>query len=72
VSLRDSDDLECRFHVDGSVIESLVNRQVAWTKRFYYAGPAQTLRIQWKGKISPVSSLSVWPLSPISDDRLTT
>ena len=72
MSLRGTDDLECRFHLDSSVIELLVNRQVAWTKRFYRAGPVQTLRIRFSGNIARVSSLSVWPFSAISGDRLTT
>lgn len=72
LSLDNTEDLECGLHVDGSVIELLVNRQIAWTKRFYYDGPAQTLRMHWSGTMAAVSSLSVWPLSPISGNRLTT
>lgn len=69
----ESEPLECRLHVDGSVIELVVNQQIAWTKRFYYAGNApQDLRMKWQGGTTNIAQLSIWPLTPISSDRLTT
>lgn len=73
LSLGEGEGLDCRMHIDGSVIELLVNRQVAWTKRFYYSGHApETLRITWQGRTTNIAELSSWQLSPISSDRLTT
>ena len=57
---------------DGSVIEVLVNGQVALTKRFYYSGRSpRDLHLQWKGATGSIAGLSVWQLQPISADRLT-
>jgi beta-fructofuranosidase len=73
LALGEAEDLEFHLHADGSVIELLVNRQVAWTKRFYYAGASpQTLQMQWQGKTAAITRLSAWQLNPISNDRLTT
>ena len=58
--------------VDGSVFEIFVNGQVAWTKRFYPAGKeAQELRIKCGGSAVAIKRLSMWQLTPISFDRLT-
>lgn len=73
LKLGEGEALECRMHVDGSVIELLVNRQVAWTKRFYYSGNTpQSMRMRWQGRATNIARLSIWQLSPISSDRLTT
>ena len=73
LALDNGEDIEFHLYVDGSVIEALVNGQVAFTKRFYYPGGSpQDLRLQWKGKTTSIASLSVWQLSPISSNRLTT
>ena len=73
ISLEEGEDLELHFYVDGSVIELFVNQRAAWTKRFYPAGSsAQDLRLSWTGKTANLHSLSVWQMSPISADRLTT
>jgi beta-fructofuranosidase len=72
VSFGESDNLNFHLYVDGSVIETFVNGQVACTKRFYVPGDGpQDLHLQWVGKTSTLVSLSVWQLSPISNDRLT-
>jgi beta-fructofuranosidase len=64
--------LELHIYVDGSVLEIFVNGQVAWTKRFYPAGKeAQDLRMKCAGGAAGIERLSVWQLSPISSDRLT-
>lgn len=73
LSLGNDEVLEFHAYVDGSVIELLVNQNLAWTKRFYPAGKtAQDLRLQWKGSTAALAALEVWQLSPISNDRLTT
>jgi len=72
VALGDQESFELHFYVDGSVIETFVNRQACLTERFYYTGSAQDLRLRWTGKTSNIVSLTVWQLSPISADRLTT
>jgi len=73
VSLRDDEDLEMHMYVDGSVIEVFVNRQAAWTKRFYAnSNSPLDLCLQWTGTTTNIASLSVWQLTPISNDRLTT
>jgi beta-fructofuranosidase len=65
--------IELRFFVDGSVIELFVNNQETCTKRFYYAGQtAPDIAISFTGEASSVTRLSMWQLSPISKDRLTT
>lgn len=65
--------IEFHLYIDGSVIESFVNGEVAYTKRFYYAGSAAPkLGIQVDGALKSLSELSMWQLSPISPNRLTT
>lgn len=64
---------EVHMYIDGSVAEVFINNRAAYTKRFYYSGsqaPRATLRIL--GKTTNLSSLSMWQLTPISPDRLTT
>jgi beta-fructofuranosidase len=64
--------LELHVYVDGSVLEIFVNGQIAWTKRFYPAGKeAQSLRMKCGGGAAGIQRLSVWQLSPITSDRLT-
>ena len=65
-------ELEFHFYIDGSAIETFVNRQAAYTKRFYYSGSsAPQLNLKISGKTTCLSSLSMWQLSPISPNRLT-
>jgi len=73
VHLSDPHTLEVHIHIDGSVAEVFVNKQISYTKRFYYPGadaPTVSLRIQ--GKTTKVSSLEMWQLTPVSPNRLTT
>ena len=73
IALGDSENLEFHFYIDGSVIELFVNSQVTCTRRFYYSGKnPQDLCMNWTGKTANIVSLSVWQLSPISSNRLTT
>ena len=73
LTLRENEDLEFHLYIDCSVMEVVVNGQVAWTKRFYFGGGTpQDLQMQWIGKTVMLTKLSVWQLSPISTNRLTT
>jgi beta-fructofuranosidase len=66
-------EFEFYMYIDGSVIEVFINRQAAYTKRFYYPGKRQPeMRVSISGKTTNLSSLSIWQLSPISPNRLTT
>jgi beta-fructofuranosidase len=70
-SLDLSGGLELHIYADGSVFEIFVNWQIAWTKRFYPAGKeTQSLRMKCSGAAG-IERLSVWQLTPISSDRLT-
>jgi len=65
--------IQLRFFVDGSVIETIVNSASALTKRFYYPGAtAPPVHVNVTAGFKSLSDLSLWPLSPISRDRLTT
>jgi hypothetical protein len=49
-----------------------VNGQVACTKRFYYSGhAAPDIAVTITGSAGDVNRLSLWQLSHISRDRLT-
>jgi beta-fructofuranosidase len=66
-----SDELHFHAFVDGSVVELFLNNGQVLTKRFYYTGTAQNLRISWLGNAADLDSCSTWELSPMSPDRLT-
>jgi len=69
----DGQEAELRFYIDGSAVECFANGYGALTKRFYYPGtsvPALGLRVN-RG-LGRFTGLSMWQLSPISRDRLTT
>jgi beta-fructofuranosidase len=73
LGLEEGKPIELRFFIDGSVIELFVNDKATFTKRFYYEGPAAPeIAVSVTGKISDITRLSMWQLSPISKDRLTT
>ena len=73
VELRDPQSLEVHIYIDGSVAEVFVNKQITYTKRFYYPGTdAPTMSLRILGKTNNVSSLEMWNLTPISSNRLTT
>ena len=68
-----SEPLQLHFYIDGSVIELFVNNQVTCTKRFYYPGlTAPEIAVSITGNQKDISRLSMWQLTPISKDRLTT
>ena len=61
-----------RVFLDGSVVECFLDEVFAWTSRTYRA-PKANLHIQLPAvDLAAVESLRVWPLRPISPDRLTT
>ena len=71
--LEPTDQLTMHAYIDGSVIELIVNRQLSYTKRFYYPGPTSpNIAISLKGATEPDTHLSIWQLAPISNNRLTT
>jgi beta-fructofuranosidase len=69
LSLEEREAVEIRLHIDGSVIELIVNERIAWTKRFYYEGAVQDAMLRWEGQDS-LESVTSWPLKPISATRL--
>lgn len=72
VEVGNAGEMELRFYVDGSVIESFANGQGALTKRFYYAGAeAPAIGVRVEGATGAVKALSMWQMKPISDNRLT-
>jgi beta-fructofuranosidase len=72
IHLASGEPLELRLYVDGSVIELFVNNQSTCTKRFYYPGrTAPEITVNITGKPADITRLSLWQLSPISGDRLT-
>ncbi len=73
IPLPEKGELTIHMYVDGSVIEVLINEQVAYTKRFYYSGSsAPRIGLRLDGKTASLASLTIWQLSPISANRLTT
>ena len=65
--------IQLRFFVDGSVIEAFADAAGALTKRFYYPGvAAPSLRIHVATGWRNLCAFSLWQISPISRDRLTT
>ena len=73
INLNSSDPLELRMYIDGSVIELFVNNQTTYTKRFYYPGQtAPEIAVNITGNQTDITKLSLYQLTPISKDRLTT
>lgn len=63
---------QVRVFLDASVVECFVDEQLAWTTRTYRA-PRGKLHVEIPAaELDAVESLRVWPLRPISPDRLTT
>jgi beta-fructofuranosidase len=73
INISSSDPLELRMFMDGSVIELFVNNQTTYTKRFYYPGQtAPEIAVNITGNQQDITRLSLYQLTPISKDRLTT
>lgn len=69
----DGQEAELRFYIDGSVIECFANGYGAFTKRFYAPGmSAPAIGVRVNAGVGSFTGLSMWQLSPISRDRLTT
>ena len=65
-------ELNLHLFVDGSVAECMINERAAWTTRTYQV-PSGPLHLEIpKPGIDSIVSLDVWPIRPISADRLTT
>lgn len=62
--------MQLHVFVDGSVVELIVNRQVGYTKRFYYPQPnAPDILVKTQ---ADGTGPEVWTMQPISSNRLTT
>ena len=61
--------LRLRLFVDGSVLELFANETAVITERIYIA-PKTPLKILLQPG-TPVTSIDLWPIKPISPDRLT-
>jgi beta-fructofuranosidase len=58
--------------IDGSVIETFVDKRHAITTRCYSAAPKPAgIRVAWNGAVDSLKSLTVSELKAISNDRLT-
>lgn len=71
LALAEEEALEIHLYFDSSVLELIVNHQVAWTRRFYYGGAAQDAILRWQGKDGSLESANSWRLKAISPNRLT-
>jgi len=61
-----------RYVIDASVIEVFINKQVACTRRIYYAEPeAPVLRVQLDAGLMSLTEISIAQLAPISRNRMT-
>jgi beta-fructofuranosidase len=69
----DAGSIELRFYIDGSVVECFANHHGTLTQRVYFEGSAApNLTVQVKGSLQSLDALSLWQMSPISPNRLTT
>jgi beta-fructofuranosidase len=57
--------------MDGSIIETFVDRKEVMTARCYTPSPAG-IQLAWTGAADALKSLTVSGVTPISMDRLTT
>ncbi len=64
-------DHELHLYLDASVLESILDNSIVLTTRLYRL-PDSPLRISLKGEDHAIASLAIWPLRPISPNRLTT
>jgi beta-fructofuranosidase len=56
--------------MDGSIIETFVDRKEAMTARCFTPSPAG-IQLAWTGAADALKSLTVSRVTPISNDRLT-
>ena len=59
--------------IDGSIIETFIDRRQAITTR-YYGAPNEIgeIRVVWDGPVKSLKSMTISEIKPISSDRLTT
>jgi beta-fructofuranosidase len=57
--------------MDGSIMETFVDRKEAMTARCFTPS-AGAIQLAWAGAADALKSLTVWGVTPISNDRLTT
>ena len=62
---------QLRLFLDASVLECILDNSIAFTTRLYFT-PNSNLRLAFSGAEAALPSLTIWPLRPISPDRLTT
>jgi beta-fructofuranosidase len=62
---------ELHIYWDASVVECIANDLVAMTTRMYQAPKGKLRLVVPSAKLEALHSLMVWPLRPISRDRLT-
>ncbi|MFT4113794.1 glycoside hydrolase family 32 protein [Silvibacterium sp.] len=72
LQLSESGEIELAIYVDGSVAETLVNNEAAVTSRFYYDGnTAPDLALRMNLGAEALHEATIWRMTPISRDRLT-
>jgi beta-fructofuranosidase len=62
---------QLHLFLDASVLECILDHSIAFTTRLY-STPNSNLGLAFSGAEDALSSLAIWPLLPISSDRLTT
>src|SRR6266567_7061195 len=62
-----------RIWLDGSVVETFLDKRQAMTTRYYEpADQAEVVQVTWSGSPGQLKEYAVFQLRPISSDRLTT
>lgn len=65
--------VDVELYMDASVVEVFVNKRFAFTKRVYTLDGANTsgAGVRYSGDAGTLRDLAVWPIAPISKNRLT-
>ncbi len=70
--LEGTEPLRLRIYIDASVLETFANGKASLSDRIYPVNPASLgIGLFAKGGTARMRSMTVWELSPISNDRLT-
>ena len=70
--LEESEALKLRIYLDASALETFANGRASLSDRVYPVSPASLgIGLFVRGGTARVRSMTVWQLSPISDNRLT-
>ena len=66
-------DSTLHFWIDGSIIETFIDRRRR-SLRGYYGAPDEIgeIRVVWSGPVTSLKSMTISGIKPISSDRLTT